>query len=71
MGWKIVNNITYSPIVLHITLSLFLFTPKSFLSIHFNTCNVSVYAFFVYTPHLPLTPLQYSCLENPMDGGAW
>ena len=19
----------------------------------------------------PLTPLQYSCLENPMDGGAW
>jgi len=20
---------------------------------------------------LSLTPLQYSCLENPMDGGAW
>ena len=19
----------------------------------------------------PCTPLQYSCLENPMDGGAW
>ena len=34
-----------------------------------------------YSKHLPLfitiygegngTPLQYSCLENPMDGGAW
>ena len=34
-----------------------------------------------YGPHFPIsphligegngTPLQYSCLENPMDGGAW
>ena len=23
------------------------------------------------TPHLAATPLQYSCLENPMDRGAW
>ena len=28
------------------------------------------------SPSLPIgegngTPLQYSCLENPMDGGAW
>ena len=23
----------------------------------------------IYCP--PATPLQYSCLENPMDGGAW
>ena len=21
--------------------------------------------------HMPLTSLQYSCLENPMDGGTW
>ena len=21
--------------------------------------------------HMYTTPLQYSCLENPMDGGAW
>ena len=24
-----------------------------------------------YQTTLPATPLQYSCLENPMDGGAW
>ena len=27
-----------------------------------------------YMPHIGEgngTPLQYSCLENPMDGGAW
>ena len=23
------------------------------------------------TPNYGITPLQYSCLENPMDGGAW
>ena len=28
---------------------------------------------YVYTPlgEGNGTPLQYSCLENPMDGGAW
>ena len=34
----------------------------------------------IYPPHYPAkelnregngNPLQYSCLENPMDGGAW
>ena len=25
----------------------------------------------VYLPSTIGTPLQYSCLENPMDGGAW
>ena len=28
----------------------------------------------IFYPHLDLmsdTPLQYSCMENPMDGGAW
>ena len=25
---------------------------------------------YVYI-YIPGTPLQYSCLENPMDGGAW
>ena len=23
------------------------------------------------SPYLNITPLQYSCFENPMDGGAW
>ena len=36
---------------------------------------VSLLLFWCF-PHLPTgegngTPLQYSCLENPMDGGAW
>ena len=26
---------------------------------------------FLYIPETESTPLQYSCLENPMDGGAW
>ena len=32
---------------------------------------------YIYSSHPPYTgegtgtPLQYSCLENPMDGGAW
>ena len=40
-----------------------------------------LYALYVNFSHLALTtlldgegngtPLQYSCLENPMDGGAW
>ena len=25
----------------------------------------------LWPPHAKSTPLQYSCLENPMDGGAW
>ena len=37
----------------------------------------SFFAFFCFYPSLDCngkgngTPLQYSCLENPMDGGAW
>ena len=26
---------------------------------------------YIYTGEGNGTPLQYSCLENPMDGGAW
>ena len=26
---------------------------------------------FDWEPKILGTPLQYSCLENPMDGGAW
>ena len=40
-----------------------------------NVTLTQIYSFFI---SLPLvigegngTPLQYSCLENPMDGGAW
>ena len=37
-----------------------------------------MFCFNIFIPHLESifgegngTPLQYSCLENPMDGGAW
>ena len=32
---------------------------KSYIYIHTHTSEKA------------MTPLQYSCLENPMDGGAW
>ena len=36
---------------------------------------VSLFLFYVYSVRKPGegngTPLQYSCLKNPMDGGAW
>ena len=28
-------------------------------------------SFSILLPLVTGTPLQYSCLENPMDGGAW
>ena len=39
-------------------------------------CSACCLFTFCYFPNHPLgegngTPLQYSCLENPMDGGAW
>ena len=40
--------------------------------------NVKFFFFFIYSENIWVfpgegngTPLQYSCLENPMDGGAW
>ena len=54
------------------------FSKPQFKSIHFSVLS------FLYGPTFTLihdywktigegsgTPLQYSCLENPMDGGAW
>ena len=29
------------------------------------------YTLYLYSGEGNGTPLQYSCLENPMDGGAW
>ena len=41
-----------------------------------TTTQISHNYIYIYISPLPLgegngTPLQYSCLENPMDGGAW
>ena len=32
---------------------------------------MTIYVYVIYTGEGNGTPLQYSCLENPMDGGAW
>ena len=41
----------------------------------FNTLEIQVYAPASNTEEAEVdykgTPLQYSCLKNPMDGGAW
>ena len=62
-------------------------TPLLFQTFFFTPLSVHLLPYSVFTAHLscvrhwvPLgmclgegsgTPLQYSCLENPMDGGAW
>ena len=43
-------------------------TKKSFFSQAFPILYMSVY---IYIGEGNGTPLQYSCLENPVDGGAW
>ena len=35
-----------------------------------NTLNLYIYI-YISIEEGNGTPLQYSCLENPMDGGAW
>ena len=42
---------------------------KSSLTPQFKSINSSALSFFIGQGNG--TPLQYSCLENPMDGGAW
>ena len=41
-------------------------------SITFKNCESLYYTFVTYSIREGNgTPLQFSCLENPMDGGAW
>ena len=48
------------------------FEPRH-IDLKFTVCNHN----YIFTNLIPAagegdgTPLQYSCLENPMDGGAW
>ena len=46
----------------------------SVTSVHFFTLEIytCIYRYiYTYIREGNGTPLQYSCLENPMDGGAW
>ena len=38
---------------------------------HWGTCILLHHVFSRYVPKSGGTPLWYSCLENPIDGGAW
>ena len=45
-------------------------------SLQWDACTICNFFFFFDAPHMVLgedngTPFQYSCLENPMDRGAW
>ena len=42
-----------------------------FLSYSFQEANKSLHLYTSNIGEGNSTPLQYSCLENPMDGGAW
>ena len=42
--------------------------PTSHYPIHVNLIKLTLYSLVGEGNG---TPLQYSCLENPMDGGAW
>ena len=52
-----------------------------FVTQNYNNSEIIGHIYFVLNPISTLffenlgegsgTPLQYSCLENPMDGGAW
>ena len=60
-----------------LSFSLFLYIFNSFFSSYFS--SICFHSFFFSHSKKMLdingegngTPLQYSCLENPMDGGAW
>ena len=48
--------------------------PKDFQSrdtIPYHNLYTYIYTCITYIGEGNGTPLQYSCLENPMDGGAW
>ena len=45
---------------------------KTFIIIIFTySVNSSRFVLFSFLPPSVVVVLQYSCLENPMDGGAW
>ena len=45
------------------------YTSVSLLLSHIQGYRYHLSKFHIYA--LVCTPLQYSCLENPMDGGTW
>ena len=68
-GWKI-----FTPLSIDLNLNTWSLTPRV------QECYVQFYCIYpvfwysnsLFCPELVhFTPLQYSCLENPRDGGAW
>ena len=49
------------------------FQPGQIMKCDFNLMKLTLFCGFVswLCGEGDGTPLQYSCLENPMDGGAW
>ena len=63
-------NILYINIYNIFILILSIFSWQERFYITFNACRILPYLSYI-TGEGNGTPLQYSCLENPMDGGAW
>ena len=68
-------------LVMHIHTSILfqiLFSYRSLQSVEISIYNAIgpchltfLHRYYIYVGEGNGTPLQYSCLENPMDGGAW
>ena len=58
---------TFIPLV--VVMALWMYAMTKLIKMHIlKVCNL----FYIkYTGEGSGSPLQYSCLENPMDGGAW
>ena len=56
-------------ITLVVVMTLWMYAMTKLIKMHIlKVCKLF---YIMYTGEGSGTPLQYSCLENPMDGGAW
>ena len=71
--FSLVIYFIYSSVYISIPVSQFIPPSPSSLGVHtLFSMSVSLFLLrYTYIGEGNGTPLQYSCLENPMDGGAW
>ena len=64
-------TIYMSPLEKHLFRSLPISWLRKYVGGGINPRNLGLTYIVLYIGEGNGTPLQYSCLENPMDGGAW
>ena len=65
------DSVTRTHVSILFPFSLFQSIQQSCLCYAIGPCCLSIVYIVVCIGEGNGTPLQYSCLENPMDGGAW